>query len=409
MSDKRDERWFLKVSKERAEKAEADRTLDDVANAIGERRSRDLIDIVATTERTKGWNTALEYLISAADKNYSTPASFGKQETRIEPLKYREMIFTLFSCEGLEPIQIDTLDFIRMVESKSSLADASKSLMLYTQETAIKQIEAGDTLYFNILPTQKFDELSQLIEEARIEEIGSLTLRRDGKNIDLTQLWHSEYGRLALSDLGIKGTSASMEQLDMVLSVIQVSPDVKERIRISETIEPSNRDVVKPANQMYRELHKHIIDHDIDGLISKGSKHSLFTLNALLNDAVTRYATSESSDDYRHLLQCINSHVAIRNLDSITSLEKLLRIDNQRVVTPSISALGNLYHESSAQAIIDLLCKTSDDQIISVSLTALENILKKSPETLVVIEAALNSECKNRRHLRRFLKSTSSE
>ena len=84
-------------------------------------------------------------------------------------------------------------------------------------------------------------------------------------------------------------------------------------------------------------------------------------------------------------------------------------MDNQRVVTPSISALGNLYHESSAHAIVDLLCKTVDEQITKASVTALDNILKKSPETLVVIKDALESDCKNRRHLRQFLKRAISE
>ena len=409
MSDDRNDKWFLKASRKRAEEAETDRTLYEIANAIGERRSRDLIDIIAAVEQNKGWKTALEYLIAAANKNYSTPASFGKRETQIEPLKYREMIFALLSCSGLEPVQTDILDLLRMLESNSSLADASQSFILHTQEAAMKQIKAGDTLYFNLPPAQKFDELSRLIETARTELIGNLILRRDGKHVDLTQLWYSEYGRLALSDLGIKGTKASIDQLDMVLSVIQVSPEVKERIRISETSEPSRRAVIRPSNQMYKELHEYIIDQDIEGLISKGSNHSLLTLNSVLDNAVTQYMTSKSSEAYRKLLQSINSHVAIRNLNSIASLEKLLRMDNQRVVTPSISALGNLYHESSAHAIVDLLCKTVDEQITKASVTALDNILKKSPETLVVIKDALESDCKNRRHLRQFLKRAISE
>ncbi len=409
MSDNRDDKWFLRASREHAEKVEMERTLEDIANAMGERRSRDLLDIVATVEQNKGWNTALEYLIAAANKEYTTPASFGKQQTQVEPLKYREMIFGLLSCNGLEPVQTDTISLLRMLKSKTSLADASQSLILHTQEAAMKQIESGDTLYFNLPPDHKFDELSRLLESTRTEQITNLTLKRDGEYVDLTHLWYSEYGRLALSDLGLKGTKALIEQLDMVLSVIQVSPEVKQGITTSETAEVSGMAVVKPSNQMYKELHEHIIGQDIEGFISKGSTHSLLTLNAILDNAVTQYMNSKSSEDYRKLLQSINGHIAVRHLNSIAHLEKLLRVDDQRIVTPSIIALGNIYHESSAHAIVDLVCRTMDERIIKASVTALDNILKKSPETLVVIKDALESECKNRRHLRHFLKRKAME
>ncbi|MHA2397173.1 MAG: armadillo/beta-catenin-like repeat-containing protein [Candidatus Thorarchaeota archaeon] len=409
VSDDRDDKWFLRASRERAEEAEMERTLEDITSAIGERRSRDLLDIVATVEQNKGWNTALEYLVAAADKKYSTPASFGKQRTQVEPLKYREMIFSLLSCDGLEPIQTDTIILLQMLKSKISLADASQSLILFAQKTAMKQIESGDTLYFNISPDEKFDELTRLLESTRTEKIANLILKLDDEQVDLTHLWYSEYGRLALSDVGIKGTKVSTEQLEMVLSVIQVSPEVKQGITTSETPEVSGTVVVRPSNQMYKELHEHIIDQDIEGIISKASTHSLLTLNAILDNAVTQYITSKSSEDYRKLLQCINGHVAVRHLNSIAHLEKLLRVDDQRIVTPAITALGNLYHESSAHAIVDLVCKTSDERIIKASVKALDNILKKSPETLVVIKDALESECKNRRNLRHFLRKEAME
>jgi hypothetical protein len=129
----------------------------------------------------------------------------------------------------------------------------------------------------------------------------------------------------------------------------------------------------------------------------------------MLDNAVTQYMTSESSEDYRHLLQCINSHVVVRHLNSITQLEKLLTLSDQRIATPSITALGNFYHESSAHALVELLCKNVDEEITMASVNALDNILKKSPETLVVIKNALESDCRNRRHLRRLLKKAPSE
>ena len=190
MSDERDDKWFLRASRERAEIAEKERTLEDIVNAIGERRSRDLLDIVATLEQDKGWNTALEHIIAAADKEYSTPASFGKQRTQIEPLKFREMIFSLLSCNGLEPVQTDTMTLLRMLKSNISLADASQSFILHTQEITMKQIESGDTLYFNLPQETKFDELSRLLETTRTEHIAGLTLLKRNEAVDLTQLWY---------------------------------------------------------------------------------------------------------------------------------------------------------------------------------------------------------------------------
>jgi hypothetical protein len=409
VSDNRDGKWFLRASRERAEKAEMEHTLEDIANAIGERRSRDLLDIVAAVEQDKGWSTAIEHLITVADTEYATPASFGRQHTQIEPVKYREMIFSLLSCSGLEPVQTDTMSLLQMLKSNTSLADASKSLILHVQDIAMKQIETGDTLYFNPSPEMKLDEFCKLLETTRIEQLSNLTLNKDGELVNIIQLWYSEYGRLALSDLGVKGDKVSKDQFDMVLSVIQVSPEIKQGITISETRKSPGMNLINPSNQMYRELHEHIMNQDIEGFISKGSTHSLPTLNAMLDNAVTLYMTSKSSDDYRQLLQCINGHVAVRHLDSITHLEKLLKVDDQRIVTPSLAALGNLYHESSAHAIVDLICRNVDERIINASVAALDNILKKSPETMVVIRDALESECKNRRHLRRFLKSEPQE
>jgi hypothetical protein len=342
--------------------------LDEIINAIGERRPRDLLDLVAGVERDEGWNSALQHLITSASGSYSTPASFGKQQTKIESLKFREMIFGLLSCNGLEPVEPDTLTLLHMLKSEASIADASQLLLFHTQELAMKQIKSGDTLFFNPPSTQKFDDLNELLNEVRTEQIANLTLTMDDKLVDLTPMWYSEFGRLALSNIGIQGKNASKEQFDMVLSVIQVSQDVKKRIKIAEKNKTSKARIVKPY-------------------------------------AVIQYVNSKSSEDYRLLLQCINSHVVVRQLDSITHLEKLLNVKDQRIITPAITALGNLYHESSAQAIIDLFCKTANEQLIKSSVTALENIVKKSPETLVVIRNTQESDCKNRRHLRQFLKS----
>lgn len=403
MSDDRDDKWFLRASRERAEKAETERTLEDITSAMGERRPRDLLDIVASVEQNKGWNTALEYLVAAADKKYSTPASFGKQQTEVEPLKYREMVFSLLSCSGLEPVQTDTTTLLRMLESKTSLADASQSLILYTQETAMKQIESGDTLYFSFPPDEKFDELSKLLESTRTEKMANLTLKLDGEHVDLTHLWYSEYGRLALSDLGIKGTKASIEQLDMVLSVIQVSPTIKRGIQVFDDESTSLQESPTPSNSLYANLLQSMIKQDLDGLSTLASRHSVPTLIAMLENSVGQYQESLSSENYRYMLECMNTHVAVRTLDSIMAFQKLVKLDDPRIVTPSINALGNFYNESSVLTLAETLCRRKDEWVVRSVLDALDNVFTKCPEAEPAIRRTLESDCVNSTPLKHFL------
>ena len=197
LPEENETKWFLKASRERAEAAERESILDRLANAIGERRERDLLDIVATLEQDKGWRAALQYVIDVANREYLVPASFGKAKTRIEPLKYREMIFALFSCNGLEPVTPTTASLLQMLESQGSLAEASQELLTHVHELAMKQIGSGDTLFFNLSNhnSQSFDEMVQLLESVRINQITGSVLKQEKNQVDITPLWFSEYGR----------------------------------------------------------------------------------------------------------------------------------------------------------------------------------------------------------------------
>ena len=120
-----------------------------ITNAIGDRRYRDLVDTIATIESEDGWSTALEFLMKAQNKKYSSPIAIGQDKTNLEELKYREMVFELLSCSGLEPVTTDTTELLKELGTESSLVDASRALVLRLEELTAEQIQTGDTLFFD--------------------------------------------------------------------------------------------------------------------------------------------------------------------------------------------------------------------------------------------------------------------
>ncbi|MHA2378026.1 MAG: hypothetical protein ACXADO_00190 [Candidatus Thorarchaeota archaeon] len=405
MADEKDDRWFIKALQDKAIESEREQYVIQFADAIGERRSRDLLDIVATVESSEGWSVVIQYLIMTADAEYVTPASFGKVRTHIEPIKYREMVFDLLSASGLEPVESDTVSLLRKLENEESLVTASQSFGTHVQELGLSQISEGDTLFFDFpaFPTQTSKELVAKIESARLKEISELRLRKHGNRIDVTSLWHSEYGRRALSELGVQ-TSVTEDQLSMVLSVIQVSPTVKRGIKILVDESPSPRECPTPPNPLYASLLKSMIKQDLESLCSLASRHSLPTLSTVLENSVGQYQESLSSEDYRHMLECMNTHVAVRTLDSIMAFQKLVKLDNPRIVTPAINALGNFYNESSVLTLAETLCQRKDEWVVTPVLDALDNVYRKCPEAEPAIKRTLESECANSTPLKRFLR-----
>ena len=73
----------------RCEEIEDNETTQLIANAIGDRRLKDLVDIIAQTETKYGWNTTAHYLIKSSDYQYPAPLGSGISRTNLEPLKYR--------------------------------------------------------------------------------------------------------------------------------------------------------------------------------------------------------------------------------------------------------------------------------------------------------------------------------
>lgn len=393
---------ILKAVKERVKESDERERIRIISDIIGDHRDRDLVDIIAYIEQDDGWSTALEYLLKARNQKYTSPMTMGKNETNLEELKYREVVFGLLSCAGLEPVPSDTTTLLEELDSESSLVDASRVLVGKLENLAVDQIRRGDTLFFdfseNISVSQ---ETVNLLQQSRSKMIQGISIEQDGATTDINSLWHSEYGRLALAKLGIKDTQIDSDTLDRVLSVLQEPIDsTKGRTAFSNDEDIHSR----PSNKKYRKLLTQIIHQDIDGLSLLASRHALPTLNAFLDEASSQYKASTSTAGFKKILQCINAHIAVRALDSVIALEKTSNMKNARIATVAILAIGNFYHESAASILVDKLCNSKNREIKETTARSIETIHKRCPEAEYVISSRLERECTNRGRLLKLQK-----
>jgi len=393
--------WVLRASAERAKEAEERDRIQKIVDAVAERRARDFMDLIAVTEQREGWSNALDCLRKASDKDYQSPMGTRHRLTRLEPLKYREIVFELFSCVGLEPVSCDTMILLDELEDEKSMVTATSRFSQRVNQLAIDQVSSGDTLFFDfssILDSKR--EAASLLEEMRTAEIRMTYPMMQERDIELRLLWLTETGRRLLSELGVKGYEHS--EIDTgVLSVIQT---ILGRTWETANHEPNLRVIrtkcEKPSNSTYSHLLQSMVDQDEEGLRSLGSRYSLPTLDFMLYSSVTSYEKTESSDDYRRLVRCTGNHIAVRALDSVKTIAKIARMDDSRISTLAIAALSNFYHESAASVLIDIVCKTSTKEILDISLSALNSILGKSPEARHLLSRTVHSEQPNRGRLR---------
>ena len=395
---------LLKKSRKRIAEIEDRNELDKIANAIGDRRERDLLDLLANIEARDGWRTVVQFLIESAKSTYSAPIGAGGNQRRIEPLKYREVIFATFSSAGLEPVNHDTVALLDELRGEESLVSATRTFAARVQNLAIEQFQSGDAHFFDLtsmsssLPTDLV-EMAGAIHKKRMHE---LIIPVGRKQAYVKHLWYSEYGRTALAEQGIKGNRLLLSDLDSVLSVIQLrtghQPVTKEDDSPLEVPE------VSPTNTEYGNLLTMMINQDINGLGLLGSKYSLPLLNTILESAAVDYKQDESNNLFRKFISCINSHVQVRSLNSLTTFERILQLDNSRLATLITVALANFYHESAASVLIELACRTKNREVESASLTSIANIRRRCPEVEVVLDTVLASECRNRGRLRRLQK-----
>ena len=411
MADENSRDRLLRAVRERIKESDEQDQILMITNAIGDRRYRDLVDTIATIESEDGWSTALEFLMKAQNKKYSSPIAIGQDKTNLEELKYREMVFELLSCSGLEPVTTDTTELLKELGTESSLVDASRAHVLRLEELTAEQIQTGDTLFFDFSENVSVSqETMDLLTQVRSENIRRISLEQNGDLVNIDPLWYSEYGRLAMSTLGIKGSIVSSDVLDSVLSVIQVPTNIKSRIVDVPSFTDTEEDArFTPSNSVYRKLHTHHIHHEVNELSSLASRHSVPLLNNLLDEASSTYEDSSSTTGYKEILDNIRAHISVRSVESVLVLEKSSQMKNTRIATTAILAIGNFYHESSAAILVKFLCTRKNDEIVKVTTKAIENVYKKCPEADRVIIDSLDRECRNLGKLKKLHKRLSKE
>ncbi len=395
--DKNRESILLAV-KERVKQSEELQLTQMIVDATGERRYRDLKDLLSQIEQDRGWSEALKHLSKARALPYILPIGAGPSKTLIEDLKYRETVFTILECNGFEPIPVTTEEILSRLENEDSLIDASKSFHTECESLAIKQIESGDTLFFD----QAYRENSismdmvNLLEKIQHEEVASLSLEKHGDKINVLPLWFCEKGRQTLSQLGIKGTKIDSETFDIVISVIH------QEIPIAET---KMKPITHPSNLLYQTLLTSTINHDIETMCSLASMYSYHPLKSILEESLDNYEKHSSSTNFRKVLTCVNAHIRVRTSESILLLEELAQSKDTRIATTSITALGNFYNESAASALVDLLCETKNHEIENTTIRAIKNVSKRCFETKYVVRNAIESTaCANIGRLKRLYK-----
>ena len=384
---------ILRAMKRRLIESDERNRLRLITDIIGDRRDRDLVDVIAQIEQDEGWSSALEYLLKVRGQKYSSPITMGN-ETELEELKYREVVFALLSCSGLEPVPIDTTSLLEELDTEKSLLDASRVLITKLETLAIDQIRNGDTLFFDFSDNISISqETTDLLRQIRSKKIQDISLHR-GPTINIDSLWHCELGRLALADLGIKGTQVIPDTLSRVLSVIQEPISPLKDLDVSSPSDESHH--LSPSNNEYRKLLIQIIQQDIDGLGRLASRHALPTLNTLLDESISQYKDSQSTTSFKTMLQYINAHVAVRAIDSVIVLEKASKMTDTRVATMAIIAIGNFYHESAVSTLVDILCTNKKREIIETTTRSIRTVHKRCPEADRVIDVRLSRECTNR-------------
>ncbi|MHA2423159.1 MAG: hypothetical protein ACXAEF_00075 [Candidatus Thorarchaeota archaeon] len=383
--------------------------IQEITNAIGDRRIRDLIDIIAREESTKSWSAVVDYLIKSEKRKYPVPVGYDALEIKIEPLKFREVIFEIFSCSGWEPIDMTTDKLLEKTYNAESSIDAGRIFANEITSLVEVQIEKADTLFFNpseyyhIIPIITVDALL----EAQNRAIKNVRITKQDKSIFVSNLWNTEHGRQALSSLGIAERTISEDEYEMVISVLQVSSLIKENIHpIQHGTNDTLDTFTNPSNQLYKHLLESIISHNTKNLENLGSRHSFPVLNYTMRNSIDQYKTSNDSEIFRALLASIRSHVAVRNQESILLLNEVALEKDSRLITPCIMALGNFYDTSAINALVNIICSNNSSEARMLCIKSIENIRQRCPETQIIVKNALTQDCRYLAELRRYYRET---
>ncbi|MFW9849065.1 MAG: hypothetical protein ACFFF4_07990 [Candidatus Thorarchaeota archaeon] len=381
--------------------------IQEITNAIGDRRIRDLVDIIAREEITKGWSTVVDYLIQSEKNKYPVPVGYDAHELQIEPLKFREVLFQFFGCNGWEPVNRSTGKLLEEVQNTSSSFEATNHFTNEIVALTEEQISKSDTLFFDpySLNHNVPKATVEAMQEAQNKATQDVRITKQEGRVNIHPLWITEYGRQALSNLGIHGTTIDEKEYDMVLSVLQVSKAVKNGLRPTEgTIDDKINTLSIPSNKLYNHLLESIISCDTTALANLGSRYSIPVLNYSIRDVIDQYKTKNDSDSFRNLVSVIRNHVAIRHIESIPLLSEIALENDNRLVTPCIMAIGNFYDSSAVSSLVNIICLSKSSEVRVLGIRSIDNIRSKCPESQEVIKNELSQNCRNVTELRKYYK-----
>jgi hypothetical protein len=384
--------WFLAAARKKAEISQYSAYLTDVVEAIGDRRSRDLLDLVARTERDLGWSSTAEILSHASAGTYHPRRYSQSHGTQVEALKHREMIFELMSCSGLEPVGFDVNKKLMELSSQDSFAKATTEFSQAAIDSASSQVAGGDTLFFDSSCMQLPIELRTAIEEQQVQKLKHINIYRSDSKLDLTQVWYTEIGRKLLTDLGIKGYTTRITD-ESLLDVIRVSLRSVVPITGSSNDMPLSHSIDEPSNPIYRRLLAAIVNQDIKDLTILGSNLCSPTLSLLIREHLQAYEKSKRSLDYNALLFLLDTLIAVRSIDLIQTVADMIKHPEPRVSIPAVYTLSNFYHESAVAILLREICSSKVKELIKTCLQALEYVHMRTPVAEPMITEAIRSEC----------------
>ncbi len=397
---------LLAASRKRIQESQDNEIAQRICNAIGERRIRDVQDILWKIENQIDWESAVTFLIRASSMKYSVPLDGDNPTRRLEPLKFREVIFSIFDCAGFEPVNRSIVNLLQYLSEANSFVRAKTCFIKEISRAVEEHIESNDTLFFepSLLPYEIGLQREQRlrVEELQQDSVSSIICHTIGNSINITPLWHSEFGRRALVELCIKGLVVSPEVFQVVISVLQVSNEVRSRLLQGGITKTNNSYDQKPLNSQYRLLLDALITCDVENLRNLGSRHACPVFNHLLRNHTDNYRQTSSSHDYRSFLSLLRDHIIIRWVDSISSISQLVQLPDMRIKSDAIRAIGNFYDEASAHTLLDIFCHTNNRSIRSLILDVISRLIPRCPETQRAVSELLSSNCFYVNELYRF-------
>jgi hypothetical protein len=215
----------------------------------------------------------------------------------------------------------------------------------------------------------------------------------------LGNLWKRELGRRVLADLGVKGNTVDIE--GDVIQILRASfPQIvigQKKDGLDSQLSPM------PSLPIYDRLLTAIIQHDVDALQEIGSQWAYPVLDYYVSESLKRYLEDGSPEKYREYLAGLNGHIAVRAMESISTLQKLVeRNEIPRISVPAALALGNFSTKSAISILIERVCSASDETS-DAALKSLERIHNLTPEAELMIRLATETSCYSAAKLRGIL------